>query len=1196
MTKSIIPFFILALGLPALGFDTLNVTSDDPLLESWRWREFSLPRGGSFKGLHEDSQGRIWFATTRGAHRFDGIEWLSYGTEDGLADDDLQDVIETRDGSIWFATRSTGISRFDGISWTTYTTSDGLISDYIANGEVLYEAPDGQLWAGFSGDASRPGGLCRFDGTRWHPVELPSSFPNLTVKDITATPDGTIWAATGAGVLQYADGEWSRHAETINGGVRIGCTDLEATPEGHVWTTCQEGGLSRWDGETWTNYPPPGPPYRMQDVWRTEDGQIWTGGALQVCRVDGDSLVTYDASDTPQLPGFTKGLQARDGSVWYGREGRSRVLRYDPVGRSTTYRHPSELYGGFPGFETDVWFHTTEQAVRHSGDHWIAHGAADGFLTGPIFGMQQTADGSLWFFGDHHSQAAVARWDGTGWFILTLADGVVDATWPRYPQDFPSMRARILVASDGAIWMAGEHEGHAAVSRWDGSQVRLFTPADGLKGDLAMILYEDSTGQIWTGTKYRSDEGAGLHRWDGQRWHTYTKADGLASSYISWATEWPSGSLWFGTKLGFARPIIADDGSMTWWNKTDIPVTWGKPQDFVPNRDGLWFTYISNRGGGAGRFDGKDWHFYTEADGLQGNGISHVADGGDGSTWFVSSEGLTRYFDGTWQRYGREEGLFFEWIDPTLHLMEDGTLWISTSDGRVVHFRPQVGVDPPETELAPVSSQIAPDGDVYLAWHGLDRWQDTMTEDLWFQWQLDEAEWSAWSQLTSVALAGVSAGDHQLVVRAMDRDGNVDDDPPGFAFVVSRPWWKDARFLVPLVALLGLLLMQTVRVFRREVRLRSTRTSLAAEASARERLDEELTQLRYLYRLRSKVATARTVDDVVRGGGETLLDALSAVGARVEIAIEGRIWNFGSDPASPAVYERSLEWRGADRGTLCLISGLSLSETQERALVDETAAQIGAALEARELEAQLVQSARLVSMGQMSAAVAHELNQPLTVISGVAEDLYLRLADQIELPEEVLRSKLRDVMELSERMAHTVRDLRVFSRDTAHEPGVPTSLNEVVEDALRLMRAQLAEHNIRLELDLQEGLPEFLGHSHQLQQVIVNLLSNGRDAVDAVAPDDRSAPWEKWLRVLTSWDTSTSRVRLEIEDSGIGMTPEVQARIFEPFFTTKEADQGTGLGMSISYAIVRRHGGDISCESRPGQGTVFQVMLPAVSA
>lgn len=1190
MIKLITSLLAVAMVVPSIGLEPLDVNSGDPFLEPWRWRQFDLPRGGSFSAVHEDSEGRLWFATTRGAHRFDGTEWLSYGVDDGLADDYVQDVVETRDGSIWFATQSAGISRFDGTNWTTYTTQDGLPSETIPDGEPLFEAPDGQLWAGFAG-----GGLSRFDGRHWHRVELPWDL-RASVRDITATPDGSIWVATGAGILQHTDGTWTRHTTALNGGVRTACTDLQETPEGHVWASCWEGGLSRWDGHGWTNYPPPRPLYRFREVWRTDDGQIWAGSALQVCRVAGDSLVTYDARETPQLPGTTKGLQVGDGAVWFGLRGRSRVLRYDPVGRLTTYRHPQGLYGGFPGADGAVWFHNTSSAVELSDGEWIGHGAEDGFLTGPVFGMQQTDDGSLWFFGDHHDQSAVARWDGAGWTILTVADGIVDATLPRDAQLFNSVRPRVAVAADGAIWLAGYHKGDGgAVSRWDGEQARLFTEADGLGGDYAGIIFADSQDQIWVGTMDRTDAGTGLHRWDGSQWHTYMKADGLASSYITWAAEESSGRLWFGTKFGFTRLTIADGVPREWWSKTDIPVTWGKPHSFVFTADGLWFCYIPNRGGGAGLFDGDAWHFFTEADGLAGNGISHVANGGDGSVWFVSSEGITRHYKGTWQRLGREQGFLSEWIDPTLHPMPDGSLWVSTSDGRVVHVRGQVGTGLPKTALAPVPSQIGPDGDVYLAWQGVDRWHDTKPPNLWYQWRLDEADWSAWSQQTSLSLEGISPGDHRLDVRTMDRDGNVDASPPKFAFVVSTPWWKDVRFLLPLAALIGLLVMQTTRVFRRELRLRSVRASLAEEAQARERLDEELTQLRYLYRLRSRLATARTVDDVVRAGGETLIGALEAVGARVEIVVEERRWQFGTSPASPATYECKLAWGSVTRGKLRLVSGLALTETQQRALVDETAAQIGSALEARELEAQLVQSARLVSMGQMSAAVAHELNQPLTVISGVAEDLYLRLVDQIELPEEVLRSKLRDVMELSERMAHTVRDLRVFSRDTAHEPGVATSINDVVRDGLRLLTTQLSEHDIDLQLELQEDLPDILGHPHQLQQVVVNLLSNGRDAVDGVVRDERHETWEKRLRIQTSQDKEASRVRLVIQDNGVGMTPEVRTKVFEPFFTTKEAEQGTGLGMSISYAIVRRHGGDIVCESRMDEGSVFCIDLPAVS-
>ena len=266
--------------------------------------------------------------------------------------------------------------------------------------------------------------------------------------------------------------------------------------------------------------------------------------------------------------------------------------------------------------------------------------------------------------------------------------------------------------------------------------------------------------------------------------------------------------------------------------------------------------------------------------------------------------------------------------------------------------------------------------------------------------------------------------------------------------------------------------------------------------------------------------------------------------------------------------------------------------------LDETAGQVAGALEAKELELQLLQSARLVSIGQMAAGVAHELNQPLTVISGAAEDLYLRLAEGLDLSPEQLRLKLRDVMEMSGRMEDTIEHLRVFSRDTSGEPGIPFSVNEAVRSSLKMIGAQLKNHGIALELDLAEGLPAVSGHPHQMEQVFLNLLANARDALDEREMEGRGDPgpseaWRKQLRVQSRCARNGSRrVVIEVADNGSGMRPADQARVFEPFFTTKEAGRGTGLGLSISYAFVKNHGGEIACESRKGEGTVFRVTLP----
>ena len=370
-----------------------------------------------------------------------------------------------------------------------------------------------------------------------------------------------------------------------------------------------------------------------------------------------------------------------------------------------------------------------------------------------------------------------------------------------------------------------------------------------------------------------------------------------------------------------------------------------------------------------------------------------------------------------------------------------------------------------------------------------------------------------------------------------------------------------------------------------------------AEAE-RAKLDVQLQHLRYLYRLRSTLGTAQSGQDVIRRSGKALMEVLGAVdSAGVVIEHDRRSWSFGNTVRDGrAHYNRPLYWGGRERGRLHLFSGVALSESQERALLDETAGQISRVLEARELEMQIVQSARLVSLGEMAAGMAHEIYQPLSVISTISGDVYLRLLEGIELPRAQLKRMMKTVMDLVKRMAGTIDHLRVFSRDTSKEPEVRFCVNDAIHSSLKLIGAQLESHRIRLKLDLSEGLPPVSGHPNRMEQVFLNLLSNARDALNerSERDGDGNGAFEKRLTVRTRCETyGIGWVIVEVEDNGIGIEAGNMERLFDPFFTTKEAGKGTGLGLSISYGILQNHRGRISCENRNGEGTLFRVALPA---
>ena len=344
--------------------------------------------------------------------------------------------------------------------------------------------------------------------------------------------------------------------------------------------------------------------------------------------------------------------------------------------------------------------------------------------------------------------------------------------------------------------------------------------------------------------------------------------------------------------------------------------------------------------------------------------------------------------------------------------------------------------------------------------------------------------------------------------------------------------------------------------------------------------DEQLQHFQYLYHMRTMLSNARTVAAMMEGLGQLVVDTLGDASG-VDIMFDGQAWSHGV--LGGMTYERTLVLEERDRGRVCVCCSSALSENQERMLLDETVGQLSQALIALDLEAQLLRSARLVSMGEMAAGVAHELNQPLAAISATAGDVQLRLVEGVTLTEDELKSMMGDVVNWSQRLGETVDHLRVFSRDHSEEPGILFSLHEVIESGLRLIGAQLANHNIEVSVDLGRDNPVVEGHPHQIEQVVVNLLGNAKDAVDLKRDAKRVA-----VRVTVEG----SRAVVEVEDNGAGVDEADAERIFEPFFTTKDAEHGTGLGLSISYAIVKHHGGDLTCSSRSGEGAVFQMVLP----
>jgi two-component system, NtrC family, sensor kinase len=237
-----------------------------------------------------------------------------------------------------------------------------------------------------------------------------------------------------------------------------------------------------------------------------------------------------------------------------------------------------------------------------------------------------------------------------------------------------------------------------------------------------------------------------------------------------------------------------------------------------------------------------------------------------------------------------------------------------------------------------------------------------------------------------------------------------------------------------------------------------------------------------------------------------------------------------------------------------------------------------------EMQDQLFSAAKLASVGEMAAGVAHEINNPLAIIHEEAGMMLDCLDPEFgqELDPEDFRERLGEITNATIRGRNITAKLLAFSRrhDSAPEP---TDLNEIIRRTLAMKNVEFKVSNIDLETYLAPDLPRILANENQLEQVFLNLLNNTRDAM----PDGG--------RVTVRTSREGSDVRVEFSDRGCGMDAETLDRIFFPFFTTKEVGRGTGLGLSISYGIVQSHGGRIEVASEPGEGTRFRIYLPVPS-
>jgi len=399
---------------------------------------------------------------------------------------------------------------------------------------------------------------------------------------------------------------------------------------------------------------------------------------------------------------------------------------------------------------------------------------------------------------------------------------------------------------------------------------------------------------------------------------------------------------------------------------------------------------------------------------------------------------------------------------------------------------------------------------------------------------------------------------------------------------------KDTGFLVLKSERGGFFDQETVDLYTRFARnLGIALAGQRTQAALRERLKE----LTCLYAIANLAATPGiSLADILRGIVDLLPPAWQyPVIAFARVVLDGRVYFTPGFPEEGQSLTASIMIGGQSRGFVQVAYAVRKPELdegpflrEERVLIDAVARQTALIVERKQAEEertklheQLRHADRLATIGQLAAHVAHELNEPLGNILGLAQ-----LAEKSAALPSDLAGDLRKIVDACLHSREVIRKLMTFARQTPVTSG-RVDLNEVVEKGLYFLEARCSKAGVELVRELAPNLPRIEADPAQMSQILVNLVVNALQAM----PDGGRLT----VRTLNEGD----QVRLVVEDTGIGMSEETMEKIFIPFFTTKDVDEGTGLGLPVVQGIVAGHQGRIDVFSRVGEGSRFEVRLPA---
>jgi PAS domain S-box-containing protein len=1138
--NAIVSAWVLASALLASPSDTLAL---DPSLRigqyahtSWTVRDgYSL---GAVFAMAQTPDGYLWLASEFGLTRFDGLNFVPWQPPAGQElPDKPYSLLVSRDGTLWIGTFA-GLVSWNGVELTRYPQIDKV---FVTS---LLEDREGTVWAGA---LAKEGHLCEVRKGRAQ-CHLEDGGFGRFVWSLAEDGAGVLWVGAESGLWRWKPGPRKRYEAP-----RVQLGDLITSADGQLLVGIRGAGLARLAGDRLAAYPLRGGTGSAQlladhavksnKLLRDRGGGIWIG-------TDGSGLLhVHDgkASAFSKADGLSGNIacslfEDREGNIWFASEaGLDRFREQAVTTMSVEHGLSSDATKSvLTSTDGSVWVATSDGVTRWTNGKPAVFRKGRGLPEVGAQSLWQDFNGRVWV----STNSGLAYFDGDRFVpvgglpskeVYSMSGDAAGNLWlsgnaglsrfhdGKFVENTPwaalgrQQQAKVVVADDGGAWLSFWQDGGVLYFK-DGKVRATYTPAQGLGEGHVSGLRRDRDGAIWAAT-----EEGGLSRIKDGRVSTLTTANGLPCDAIHWSIEDEHRSLWMFTACGLVRVMRGDLDA-----------------------------WISDP---ARKVEAKQW---GAADGVVPKAVSPaffnppVAKAADGKLWFVMGVGV-QVID--------PDHLPFNEIPPPVYIEH------VVADRKP--YRLAKGL-----RLPPLVSDVTIE---FTALSLVD------PRSVRFRYRLEghDGEWREAADRRQVSYANLTPGNYRFHVKASNNSGVWNETGAQLEFSIAPAFYQTSWFRLGCAVLFAGLIwggvqLRVRRLRREEKRLREVIEGMPAMAfSVQPDGSPDLVNPRWL----DYTGLSRS-----KAGDDSWESAIHAADAATHLDKWRRALTSG-EPFENEARHRSAtgEYRWFlvqavplrdKQGKIVKWYG-ALTDIEERKRAEAERERL------RRLETQLAHTNRLSMLGELTASLAHEINQPIAAAITSA-GACLRWLDREEPELDRAREAILRIKEDGKRAADIIAGLKAFYRKEGSPQRTLLDVNEVVREMLVLLHREAERHSVGMRTELARELPAVRADRVQLQQVLMNLMVNGIEAMGEPGGE----------LVIRTRSTGVG-LEVSVSDTGVGIPADKMEQIFSAFVTTKSA--GTGMGLAISRTIVESHGGRIWVEANAGPGATFHFTLPAAT-